>query len=180
MGDGDAGEAGEGHRRGSAVFRVARSLFESDLPDGFTPLPECPRHSFLDAHPEHGSWCACGAGRRLRERRDLMAASFFLDRNDHGKWHWRLGGDDGKTLLVSELYESRQGAENGIVSVRSHAADEKNFRPMGSKDGRYYFTLVAVNHEVIGTSPLWEDAGERDRRLKETMRTAPVVPVETP
>lgn len=149
-------------------------------PEGFEPLPDCSGHCFLDAHPEHGSCCACGAGRRLPERRDPMSASFYLERNDQGKWHWRLSGDDAATLLVSELYESRQGAENGIVSVRSHAVDEKNFRPMAAKDGRYYFTLVAVNHETIGTSPLWGDVGERDRRVKETMRAAPVAPVETP
>lgn len=53
-----------------------------------------------------------------------MGATFEVYEDARGLWRWRLRHDNGNIIADSgEGYASRQGAENGIESVRSNAPD---------------------------------------------------------
>ena len=66
------------------------------------------------------------------------------------QWHFHLKAPDGKVILASEAYHNKQGALNGIESVRNNAQPEQ-FEIRESKAGQPYFDLHAKNHQIIGT-----------------------------
>jgi uncharacterized protein len=52
-----------------------------------------------------------------------MAGKFELYQDKAGKYRFRLEAGNGQTIAVSEDYESKASALNGIESVRKNAAD---------------------------------------------------------
>ncbi len=52
-----------------------------------------------------------------------MASKFELYTDKAGKYRFRLKAGNGEIIAVSEAYESKAGAANGIESVRRNAAD---------------------------------------------------------
>lgn len=52
-----------------------------------------------------------------------MAGKFELYEDKAGKFRFRLKAGNGEIVAVSEAYESKSGATNGIDSVRRNAAD---------------------------------------------------------
>ncbi len=54
-----------------------------------------------------------------------MAGKFELYRDKGGKFRFRLKAGNGQIIAVSEAYESKASAVNGIKSVKRNAADAK-------------------------------------------------------
>ena len=54
-----------------------------------------------------------------------MAGKFELYKDKAGKFRFRLKAGNGQIIAVSEAYESKASANNGIASVRKNAADAK-------------------------------------------------------
>lgn len=54
-----------------------------------------------------------------------MAGKFELYSDASGKFRFRLKAGNGQVIAVSEAYESKTSALNGIESVRKNAADAK-------------------------------------------------------
>ena len=50
-----------------------------------------------------------------------MAAGFEL-KGGKGKFSWNLKARNGRVILTSESYTTKVAAQNGIKSVRKHAA----------------------------------------------------------
>lgn len=86
---------------------------------------------------------------------------FELFKNDNtGKFHFRLKAKNGETILTSEAYSGKAGAENGIKSVMENAKNEGRFERRESKNGQGYFVLKASNGQVIGQSEMYKsDSG---------------------
>jgi uncharacterized protein YegP (UPF0339 family) len=54
----------------------------------------------------------------------MSNATFELYVDDRDEWRWRLVHDNGNIIADSgEGYDQRQGARNGIESVKSNAPD---------------------------------------------------------
>ena len=51
-----------------------------------------------------------------------MAAKFELYQDKKGKYRFRLKAGNGQIIAVGEDYESKDGALNGIESVKKNAA----------------------------------------------------------
>jgi uncharacterized protein YegP (UPF0339 family) len=94
-----------------------------------------------------------------------MTARFELHKNDRGQFHFSLRNADGGVLLVSEGYASKASAENGIASVKKNCIVAERFEKRVADDGRLYFNLHAANHQVIGTSPMFKSAEQRDAAI---------------
>ena len=58
-----------------------------------------------------------------------MESCFELSKAADGQFRFALKGDNGKTLLASELYRSKDSAQAGIVSVQKNCG-AKNYKPM--------------------------------------------------
>jgi len=52
-----------------------------------------------------------------------MAGKFELYSDKGGKFRFRLKAGNGEIIAVSEAYESKASAKNGIESVRKNALD---------------------------------------------------------
>ncbi len=52
-----------------------------------------------------------------------MPAEFEIKTNSQGKPYWRFKSGNGEIVATSEAYESKQGAQNGIESMKRDAAN---------------------------------------------------------
>jgi len=101
-----------------------------------------------------------------------MPGKFELKLSSNGKHFFNLLSAKGQVLLVSEMYESRAAALNGIDSVRKNAANPARYHRAEAAGGKSYFSLKAGNHQVIGTSPMHADAVARDAAVSAAMSEA--------
>jgi len=94
-----------------------------------------------------------------------MAFEIFKSEKS-GKHYFRLKAKNGEIILQSEAYEAKGSAENGVASVITHAADEKNFEKRTAKDGQSYFVLKASNGEIIGKSEMYKSKQGMDNGIR--------------
>lgn len=91
-----------------------------------------------------------------------MAGSYELGSNDKGQFSFVLKADNGEVVLRSEQYATKASAENGIESVQANCSDDARYDRKVASDGRFYFNLKAANHQVIGTSQMYQAEAGRD------------------
>lgn len=102
-----------------------------------------------------------------------MSGRFEIYKDSAGEFRFRLKAGNGENILASEAYAAKAGAENGIASVKKNAADAARFEKKTSLSGKHYFVLKAGNHEVIGTSQMYEAEASCDSGVQSVMRNAP-------
>lgn len=91
-----------------------------------------------------------------------MAGKFELKKSKSEQYFFNLLAGNGKIILVSEMYETKASAQNGIESVKKNASEDGRYNRLTAKDGSPYFTLKAGNHQVIGQSQMYSDEQARD------------------
>ncbi len=94
-----------------------------------------------------------------------MGSSFELSKAADGQFRFALKGDNGDTLLASELYRSKESAQAGIASVQKNCGWDERYEKKVATDGRFFFNLKAANSQVIGTSRMFASEQERDDGL---------------
>lgn len=94
-----------------------------------------------------------------------MAGWFELSKSADGQFRFVLKAGNAETILTSELYKSRSSAENGIESVRTNCSTDGRYDRKDAANGKYFFNLKAANHQVIGTSQMYETAQSRDKGI---------------
>jgi len=101
-----------------------------------------------------------------------MAATgkFVLKTAKDGQLYFNLKASNGETILTSEMYKSRASALNGIESVKKNSGEEKRYAKQVAKSGKFYFTLKAANHQVIGNSEMYDTEKSRDAGIKSVMK----------
>lgn len=95
-----------------------------------------------------------------------MAGWFDLNKSTNGKFYFNLKSGNGQTILTSEMYEAKGSAENGIASVQSNCPTDARYEKKTSTGGKFMFNLKAANHQVIGTSEMYESAASRDAGIE--------------
>lgn len=91
-----------------------------------------------------------------------MAGWYEKSRSNDGQWYFVLKAGNGETILRSELYRAGSSADNGMASVWKNCADDRRYERKESSNGKHYFNLKAGNHQVIGTSQMYESTASRD------------------
>jgi len=81
------------------------------------------------------------------------------------KFHFRLKAGNGETILQSQGYKDKKGAENGIASISKNGGDEKNFEKKEASNGKFYFVLKAGNGQIIGQSQQYKTESGRDNGI---------------
>lgn len=89
------------------------------------------------------------------------------------QYMFNLRGENHETVLTSERYVSKQGAEGGIASVRLNSPTDARYNRLASSNGLPYFTLKGGNGEVIGTSETYSSTTARDTGIEWVKRNAP-------
>ena len=102
-----------------------------------------------------------------------MPGTFEIKKAKDGQTFFHLKAANGQIILASEMYKAKDGALNGIESVRKNAPIAEHYAKLTSKDGSFYFTLKAGNSQVIGNSEMYQSEKSRDEGIDSVMRNAP-------
>jgi uncharacterized protein len=107
-----------------------------------------------------------------------MAGKFELKKSKNDKFFFNLLAGNGQIIMVSEMYESKASAQNGITSVQKNAGTAARYESKVGKDGSPYFVLKAGNHQVIGQSQMYASEKARDGGIESCKNSAPGAPVD--
>ncbi|RQZ10353.1 DUF1508 domain-containing protein [Burkholderia sp. Bp9031] len=102
-----------------------------------------------------------------------MAAKFVIKKASDGQFLFHLTAANGEIILRSELYKTRASAENGVASVRKNAPDDARYERKTATNGQFMFNLKAGNHEIIGTSELYQAEAGRENGIASVKQNAP-------
>lgn len=81
--------------------------------------------------------------------------SYQISPTSNGKFMFNLKAENNQVILTSQVYEQKQSAIDGIVSVQANGPDAKNFELKTSIANEPYFVLKAQNGLIIGTSQMY-------------------------
>ena len=102
-----------------------------------------------------------------------MAGKFELKMTESGKYMFNLKAGNGQIILVSQMYESKDSAENGIESVRKNSADDARFERKVAKNGEPFFSLTATNGQNIGKSETYSSESAMENGVQSVKTNAP-------
>lgn len=104
---------------------------------------------------------------------------FQIFKDNAGEFRFRLRARNGEIILhASEGYNSKQGAQNGIASVKVNAPIDSRYVKSKTTDNQHRFVLRAANHEPIGLSERYTTPAARDNGIASVKANAPTAPTE--
>lgn len=105
---------------------------------------------------------------------DKIDARFELFQNrSKTAWFFRLKANEWQMILHSEGYTTKAACLNGVESVKKNSQREGAFDRKESTNGKYYFNLLAVNHQSIGRSQMYESKASLENCIASVQQHAP-------
>ena len=101
-----------------------------------------------------------------------MAGKFEIKEGSSGKFRFNLKAGNGQIILSSESYETKQGAEKGIESVRKNAPDDNRYERKTAKNDEAFFVLKAGNGEAIGRSETYSSVSAMENGIESVKKNA--------
>jgi uncharacterized protein YegP (UPF0339 family) len=95
-----------------------------------------------------------------------MAGKFEIKESTSGKFRFNLKAGNGQVILSSESYETKQGAEKGIESVRKNAHDDNRYERKTAKNDEAFFVLKADNGEPLGRSETYSSVSAMENGIE--------------
>jgi uncharacterized protein YegP (UPF0339 family) len=108
--------------------------------------------------------------------KSLELPHFRLVELSSGKWNFGFSINN-KVLVHSETYLSRLGVLNGIRSTR-RIVESGRIKECKNKNGKYFFSLIAANGQLIGHSLRFENEAAMGliiKSVKEHLPSAPII-----
>jgi uncharacterized protein YegP (UPF0339 family) len=99
-----------------------------------------------------------------------MNGYYELKKNASEKYAFNLKAGNHEIILTSQVYATKQAAENGITSVRENGVAASAFDKKVSAGGQPFFTLRASNGQIIGTSEMYSSEAARDNGIAAVMK----------
>ena len=103
---------------------------------------------------------------------------FIISKRSNEEFQFNLKADNGQVILTSQGYNSKEGCEHGIASVRKNSAQDESFDRLKSTNHKDYFNLKAINGQVIGTSEMYESSTGMETGIASVMKNASDAVVE--
>jgi uncharacterized protein YegP (UPF0339 family) len=94
------------------------------------------------------------------------------------QYMFNLRGDNNETVLTSERYVDKQGAQGGIAAVKANSPSDSQYRRLTATNGLPYFVLKGTNGETIGTSETYSSTTARDAGIDWVKRNGPTAPTK--
>ena len=91
----------------------------------------------------------------------------------NGQYYFNLKAGNGQVILSSEMYTTLKACENGVASVKKNAGEESRYELSQSESGKYHFNLKAANHQVIGSSQMYESEESAKAGIASVISNAP-------
>lgn len=92
-------------------------------------------------------------------------------------YFFTLNAANGDTLLTSELYTTKGGAEYALVIVRKHTEINTSYQRKVAISGALFFTLQPVSGELLATSEMFSSIAARERAIRSALRNGPFAPL---
>lgn len=105
---------------------------------------------------------------------------FQIFKGKDDQFYFRLRAENGEIILQSEGYTTKASCQNGIDSVKTNGPLDERYECNVSKDGQYFFNLIAANGEVIGVSEMYTEQRNREVGIESVKRNAPLAQIEDP
>jgi uncharacterized protein len=105
---------------------------------------------------------------------NTTGARVDVEQGATGQFRFNVVAENGQVVLSSETYTTAAAAWNGAYAVQDAAGDSANFQIKIASDGRAYFTLTALNGQVVGTSQMYasgQAANKGITAVKSVMRS---------
>ncbi|MEM9327601.1 MAG: YegP family protein [Bacteroidota bacterium] len=102
----------------------------------------------------------------------MANAKFEITKGKNGEFYFNLKAKNGQVILTSEGYSSKAGCKNGLESVAKNSKDKSNFEKKEAKNGKLYFSLLAANKQIIGSSQMYKSTSGRDNGIKSVQENA--------
>ena len=116
--------------------------------------------------------CAAGGGDESAdeygdaESNATSPGKIDLYQSTDSQWRFRVVAGNGRILLSSEAYVSKQGAQNGIDSVLENGVDPAQYVLNLGASGKYNLRLRAGNYEVIAFTQSYSTKSNATRAIK--------------
>lgn len=107
-----------------------------------------------------------------------MSGWYEISKSSNGQFRFVLKAANAETILTSELYTTRGGADSGIASVQKNSPLAERYELKSTKDGHPYFNLKAGNHEVIGSSEAYSSDTARDKGIASVKANGPTTVIK--
>jgi uncharacterized protein YegP (UPF0339 family) len=101
-----------------------------------------------------------------------MSAKFVVKSSGKGKFTFNLQAANGKVILSSEVYSSKNAALKGIESVRKNAGKASNFERRTAKNGKIFFVLLGGNKETVGQSQMYASSDSAQKGIESVKTNA--------
>ena len=95
-----------------------------------------------------------------------MTGYYELKRSGETGYMFNLKAGNHETILTSQIYAAKDGAQDGIASVQASSPVDEKFERKVAKDGSAYFVLTAINGQTIGTSEMYSSSSARDKGIE--------------
>ena len=102
-----------------------------------------------------------------------MSGKFEVTKASDGRFMFNLKADNGIGILTSQMYEAKASALQGIESVRVNSQTDGQFERSSSTKGEPFFTLKAVNGQVVGRSQMYSSAAAMENGIASVAKNAP-------
>ena len=86
---------------------------------------------------------------------------------------FNLKSANDQVILTSQIYETKQSAEDGIGSVRQNALLDERYQERVDSNGHPYFLLVAGNQQVIGRSQMYSSRSAMRKGIASVKKNVP-------
>lgn len=106
-----------------------------------------------------------------------MIGWYELNPTQNGQYHFVLKASNGEVILQSETYTTKAAAQNGIASVQTNSPLDERFEKKTASNGKFHFNLKAANHQIIGSSQLYESERSRDAGVESVKKNGPTTAV---
>lgn len=107
-----------------------------------------------------------------------MASRYVLSGPNSGQYRFVLKAGNNETILNSERYVTKAGAQNGIQSVRTNSPNDDRYVRKNATNGSPMFNLKAANGEIIGTSETYSSTAARETGIASVKANGPTAPVD--
>lgn len=101
-----------------------------------------------------------------------MAGKFEMYKDKAGEFRFRLKAGNGETILASEGYKTRASCSNGIASVQKNGGLAERYVRTVAKNGKHHFSLKSANHQIIGSSGMYESEASMETGIKSVMKNS--------
>ena len=96
-------------------------------------------------------------------KRAVVHETYKSDKD--GQYYFRLVTPEGKVLLRSEGYTRKGSRDKGLRSVMSNAGIAERIVRKSSRNGRFFFDVLAGNGKIVGTSVLFPGEEAREEAI---------------